>query len=117
MTDKAERRNIYNAAILIMRGRDWTLEAQAFIAHSHDEARGLSLVWAKQKHPGADRYCAHTCVITDAETIAELMGGLYEQLAADKADLEKEIEEVRRQASGEPEPSSIFISPETDQLQ
>lgn len=98
-------RGVYSVALLIMRGREWTLQAQAFVAESYDEARELGISWAKQTYPGADSYHAQACSLFDLGVINEL---------AATTGLAKEIEELRRRIDGEPETVSIFSPPESD---
>jgi hypothetical protein len=105
MADEADKRCIFNAAILIMRGNNWTLEANAFVAVSHDDARMKALRWAKEKHPdaegynGSSGYHVHTCILTDENFISELV------------ELAREILELKTYS----EPT--FKPPESDEVQ
>ena len=103
-------RGMYSVALLIMRGGEWTLEAQAFAAESHYDAQGLGLDWARRKHPGADRYFAHTCVFCDSDAFAKIIADAREHWAGRLAALEKEIRELR----GEPEAVPVFGAQESD---
>lgn len=97
-------RGFYSVALLIMRGRNWTLQAQAFVAESHGDAQGQGLDWARQQHPGADRYFAQTCVVNDTDAFAKIIADARAHLAARLAEVEQEIRELR----GEPEPVTLF---------
>jgi hypothetical protein len=111
------RRGVYSVALLVLHDRGRTLEAQAFIAHSDDEAREMGLAWARQRHPGAWRYFAQTRELCGTGVIAALVAEVRRGSSDAIEALTREVEEVRRRVSGEAGPESIFSPQESDKEQ
>jgi hypothetical protein len=119
MADKTGAGIIFSTALLVIKGDNWTLDANAFSATSPDDAKANMEVWAREKYPDADSYHAQACAISDTDFVDEFVRVINERTEWGKglAELSKEVEEIKRESGLETKAESIFSSPETDKLQ